>query len=105
VSLRKKSFRGATTHRYVAGGDAKLVVAQPIIKALNAHYGGDNWPNPPSSMLYGKYYKPPVSTTPATPAAPSTGGGQAPPAGGQSTPAPQTTQAPPAAPAPTAPAP
>ena len=67
-SLRKTGFRGVTNHRYVQGGDAKLIVAEPIIAALNKLYGGSNWAAPPSSMLYGKNYKPPVTTAPTAPA-------------------------------------
>ena len=68
TSLRKEHFVSNKTGRWVAGGDAKLVVAEPIIAALNQVYQGTDWDAPPSSMLYGKYYQPPVQTQPTTPA-------------------------------------
>ncbi|HEY0248674.1 MAG TPA: transglycosylase domain-containing protein [Gryllotalpicola sp.] len=67
TSLRAQWFTNAATGRAVNGGDAKLVVAKPIIAALDAKYGGEDFPAPPSSLLYGQYYRPPVQTAPTTP--------------------------------------
>jgi membrane peptidoglycan carboxypeptidase len=38
----------------VYGGNAKLVVAKPILQALNAAYGGDEFPKPDLSVLKAK---------------------------------------------------
>jgi membrane peptidoglycan carboxypeptidase len=76
TSLRSEHFVGTTNGKWISGGDAKLWVAQPIIAALNAQYGGEDWDAPPTSMIYGSnYYQRPATqapTAPTTPATPST---------------------------------
>jgi len=91
TSLRSEHFVGTTNGKWISGGDAKLWVAQPIIAALNAQYGGEDWDAPPTSMIYGSnYYQRPATqapTAPTTPATPST-----PQQTQQATQPPQTTQ-------------
>ena len=45
--LRSLSFRG------VGGGNVKFRIAEPILSALDAVYGGSDFAKPPSSTLYG----------------------------------------------------
>jgi membrane peptidoglycan carboxypeptidase len=75
TGLRTQHFVGKTTGQWIAGGDAKLWVAKPIIAALDAQYGGDDWDAPPSTEVYGQYYQAPQTqapTAPTTPATPNT---------------------------------
>jgi membrane peptidoglycan carboxypeptidase len=84
VPLRSQRFQG------IGGGDVKFAIAKPILAALNAAYGGAEFPPPEHDLLYGKYYSPPKpkNTTPPSapnppapnPAAPNPGGGN--PGGG-----------------------
>jgi len=45
--LRSLTFKG------IGGGNVKFSIAKPILKALNAAYGGDDFTKPPTSVLYG----------------------------------------------------
>ncbi|WP_158863102.1 penicillin-binding protein [Leifsonia sp. AG29] len=45
--LRSLTFNG------VGGGNVKFAIAKPILKAMDATYGGDDFPKPDSAMLYG----------------------------------------------------
>ena len=45
--LRSLEFNG------VGGGNVKFSITKPILKALDALYGGDSFPKPDSSILYG----------------------------------------------------
>jgi membrane peptidoglycan carboxypeptidase len=45
--LRSLEFNG------VGGGNVKFSITKPILKALDALYGGDSFPKPDSSVLYG----------------------------------------------------
>ncbi|MDQ1583280.1 MAG: hypothetical protein QOF36_1334 [Microbacteriaceae bacterium] len=79
VPLRSQTFKG------VNGGNVKFAIAKPILKAINAEYGGTNFTAPPNSMIYGgpgdPLYVAPVPTAiPApnptsTPGGPANGGG------------------------------
>jgi membrane peptidoglycan carboxypeptidase len=57
VPLRKQSFQG------VAGGNVKFAIVKPIVRALNAAYGGGAFAAPD-----GKYTKAPSAPAPAPPA-------------------------------------
>ncbi|GAA2059613.1 transglycosylase domain-containing protein [Leifsonia soli] len=46
--LRSLSFKG------VGGGNVKFSIAKPILKAVNALYGGDAFTKPTSAVLYGQ---------------------------------------------------
>lgn len=46
--LRSLSFKG------VGGGNVKFSIAKPILKAVNALYGGDDFTKPTSAVLYGQ---------------------------------------------------
>jgi membrane peptidoglycan carboxypeptidase len=72
AALRKQWFTNADTGQVINGGDAKLIIAKPIIKALDATYGGTDFDAPPRSLLYGANYQPPVQAPPSsTPTAPA----------------------------------
>jgi len=45
--LRSLDFNG------IGGGNVKFSIAKPILKALDAVYGGDSFPEPDNSVLYG----------------------------------------------------
>ncbi|WP_370056818.1 transglycosylase domain-containing protein [Leifsonia sp. EB41] len=47
VPLRSLDFNG------IGGGNVKFSIAKPILKALDSFYGGDSFPKPDSSVLYG----------------------------------------------------
>ncbi len=47
VPLRSLDFDG------IGGGNVKFSIAKPILKALDDVYGGDSFPKPDSSVLYG----------------------------------------------------
>ncbi|HEY5224042.1 MAG TPA: transglycosylase domain-containing protein [Microbacteriaceae bacterium] len=77
VALRSQYFGGYN------GGDVKFHIAQPILAALNAHYGGGALATPSPSLLNAPYvYQPPVqnngngngngggNTNPVTPVTP-----------------------------------
>jgi membrane peptidoglycan carboxypeptidase len=68
VGLRTQTFKNTKTGQRISGGDAKLIIAKPIIAALNDVYGGTAFPTAPSSMIYGKNYKAPATTAPTAPA-------------------------------------
>ncbi|MFF1877030.1 transglycosylase domain-containing protein [Leifsonia sp. NPDC058230] len=57
VALRRQSFQG------VGGGNVKFAIVKPIVRALNAAYGGDAFAAPA-----GKYTKAPTPPPAATPA-------------------------------------
>jgi membrane peptidoglycan carboxypeptidase len=76
VALRSQSFQG------IGGGNVKFAIAKPILAALNAAYGGADFPAPPA-----KYLSAPPAPKPTTPK----------PSPGQPTqPAPPAQQGPPA---------
>jgi membrane peptidoglycan carboxypeptidase len=64
VPLRSQSFQG------IGGGNVKLYIVRSIQKALNAAYGGGEFPAPPSRYLTG-----PPTPKPATPVGSGNGGG------------------------------
>ncbi|MCL2514433.1 MAG: penicillin-binding protein, partial [Microbacteriaceae bacterium] len=78
VALRKQWFTNTQTGQVINGGDAKLIVAKPIIAALDAKYGGTDFTAPPASLLYGANYQAPTqpTTTPTSPAAQNGQNGQ-----------------------------
>ncbi|MFE4470475.1 transglycosylase domain-containing protein [Leifsonia sp. NPDC056824] len=47
VPLRSLDFNG------IGGGNVKFSIAKPILKALDDVYGGDSFPKPDNSVLYG----------------------------------------------------
>ncbi|HWU46550.1 MAG TPA: transglycosylase domain-containing protein [Humibacter sp.] len=66
VDLRYLDFKGW------AGNAVKFPIVKAIDTALNAHYGGGNFPTPDHDMIYGKYvYVPPAPSTSSP--APSSG--------------------------------
>ncbi len=67
VPLRSQSFNG------VGGGNVKFSIVKPIVRALNAAYGGSAFPTPPSKYVASA--PAPKPTTPTTPAQPGTGTG------------------------------
>jgi membrane peptidoglycan carboxypeptidase len=79
VPLRSQTFKG------VNGGNVKFAIAKPILKAINAQYGGSAFTAPPNSMIYGGpgdplYVAPAPTPTPtpnptSTPGGPGNGGG------------------------------
>jgi len=71
VPLRSQSFNG------VGGGNVKFSIVKPIVRALNAAYGGGAFAAPD-----GKYTKAPVAPKPATPATPAQPGAPAQPGDG-----------------------
>jgi len=80
VGLGSQRFTNAKTHQVIAGRDAKLIVAKPIIAALNDVYGGKAFPTAPSTMIYGKSYHAPATKAPTQPTTPETTQPTAPPA-------------------------
>jgi membrane peptidoglycan carboxypeptidase len=66
VDFRYQYFKG------YQGNTVKFPIVKAIDTALNAHYGGGNFPTPDHDMLYGKYvYVPPAPSTSSP--APSSG--------------------------------
>ncbi|MFC4243357.1 transglycosylase domain-containing protein [Gryllotalpicola reticulitermitis] len=100
VGLRNQYFTNSQTGQVINGGDAKLIIARPIIAALNAKYGGAQFGAPPASLLYGGTSQAPVTTpqftVPTVPTAPTTTA----PTTAPTQPQPQTTTQPAAPPAP-----
>ncbi|QNE34872.1 penicillin-binding protein [Leifsonia shinshuensis] len=47
TALRSLDFNG------IGGGNVKFSIAKPILQALDSYYGGDAFPKPDSSVLYG----------------------------------------------------
>jgi membrane peptidoglycan carboxypeptidase len=70
VPLRSQTFKN------VNGGNVKFAIAKPILKAIDAQYGGTNFTAPPNSMIYGgpgdPLYVAPTPTATPTPTPTST---------------------------------